>query len=350
MKTSVIICELNPLHFGHKKLIDFAKSFSDKVICVMSGNFTQRGMPACCNKYLRATHAVKAGADLVVELPTVYAISSAENFALGGVKIANLLSADYLVFGSECGSLKSLQQCAELLEQEETNAKIRQELARGAAYPKAVALATGSELLEKPNNTLAVEYLRALKKTGSHVTPVTVLREDNYNGTPQQFASSAALRKDKALRKEYTFDFVAQDVNDDIEETYCNFATRFLATADKDYLENIAGIAEGLHNRIFAADKTQGFEKMMEQAKTKRYTRLRLQRIVLNSILGITKETEKRAKTEMPQTKALAVRSTETQLLSNLDNKTDEITQKADRLFCTLDGSKPPQKLLKIDF
>lgn len=350
MKTSIIICEFNPLHFGHKKLIDFAKSFSDKVVCVMSGNFAQRGMPACCNKYLRATHAVKAGADLVVELPTVFAVSSAENFAQGGVKIANALKGDFLVFGSECGDLDGLRKCARMLDDDRINERIRQELARGVAYPKAVALATGSELLEKPNNVLAIEYLRALEKTHSAITPVTLSREDNFHGAPQQFASSSALRNDSSLRKEYTFDFVSKDIDDSIEEKYCEFATRFLATVDKEYLESIAGVTEGLHNRIFNADKSLGFEKMIEEIKTKRYTRLRLQRVVLNCILGITKDAEKQAKVETPKIKALAVRSAEAQLLANVENESDEITKKADRLFRTFDGSTPPQKLLKIDF
>ena len=103
MKIAAIICEFNPLHSGHKRLIDYAKSIAEHVVCIMSGNFTQRGLPACADKYSRAKHAVMSGADMVIELPTVFATASAQNFARGGVAIAHKIGADYLVFGSECG-------------------------------------------------------------------------------------------------------------------------------------------------------------------------------------------------------------------------------------------------------
>lgn len=345
MKTSVIICEFNPLHSGHKRLIDFAKTFSDKVVCVMSGNFVQRGMPACCNKYKRALHAVKAGADLVVELPTVYSTAAAENFALGGVQIANRLGADFLVFGSECGDLCALQNCVDLLADAKVNAQIRQYLSQGESYPKAVACAVGSDVLDKPNNVLALEYLRALKATHSEIVPVTIAREDNYNSAPQQYASSSALRNEPNLREKFTYDFVAKDVSDDVETQYRLFATQFLSLAEKKDLENVAGVSEGLHNRIFAADKTQGFEKMMEEIKTKRYTRVKLQRIVLNCVLGITKEQEQASKLLQPKIKVLAVSRNSTKLLDGLENQSDEITQKADRLYSVLEKCPPPAKL-----
>lgn len=349
MKTSVIICEFNPLHSGHKKLIDFAKTFSDKVICVMSGNFVQRGMPACCNKFKRAAHAVKAGADLVVELPTVYATSSAENFALGGVKIANLLHADFLVFGSECGDVKPLAFCAEQLDDESVNARIREQMALGVSYPKALWLATGLDVLEKPNNVLAVEYLRALKKTDSTVCPITIAREDNFNGEAAEFASSSYLRNHPEARKMYLPDFVSQDIDDNIETKYKEFATRLVATKTKAELEKIAGISEGLHNKFFAADKTCGYDKMMEDVKSKRYTMLKLQRIVLNCVLGITKDVEKQSKTATPKIKVLAVKSTAKTLLSGIENSGDELTKKADALYATFDGEKVPQKLQIVD-
>ena len=348
MKTSAIICEFNPLHTGHKKLIDFAKTISDKVVCIMSGNFTERGMPACCNKYKRAAHAIKAGADLVLELPTVYATAAAPNFALGGVKIAELLQADYLVFGSECGDVAELQKIAALLKDEDVNAKIKQAMGRGVTYPKAVSLACGSDILDKPNNTLAVEYINAIQSVGSKIAPVTIAREDNFNGPAKQYASSTLLRNNPQCRNAYTFDFVTNDVDDNIEAKYCDYATRFLASADKSYLETIADVTEGLHNRIFNADKTHGYEKMMEELKTKRYTRAKLQRIVLNCVLGITKDMENHSKLETPKIKVLAVKKGEEQLLTGLENQSDDLTQKADRLYSTFDGETPPTKLVKI--
>lgn len=349
MKTSVIICEFNPLHNGHKRIIDFAKTFSDKVICVMSGNFVQRGMPACCNKFKRATHAVKSGADLVLELPTVYATSSAENFALGGVRIANELQADFLVFGSECGQLTQLEYCAEKLDDENVNAKIREELAKGVSYPKAVWSATGLNVLEKPNNTLAVEYLRALKRTKSKIVPVTIGREDNFNGDAKEFASSTFLRNNPEKRELFCDDFVTADIDDNVEKLYKDFAVRVLSCAEKEHLEKIAGVTEGLHNKIFASCKTQGYDKMLQDVKSKRYTQTKLQRIVLNCVLGITKEAEKQSKILTPKIKVLAVKSSAKTMLAGLENKSDELTKRADRLYCTFDGETPPTKLLIID-
>ena len=349
MKLAAIICEFNPLHTGHKKLIDFAKSLADNVVCVMSGNFTHRGMPACADKYQRARHALLAGADLVVELPTVFAIASAENFALGGVAIAEKLGADLLVFGSECGDVEQLRHCVDVLDDDTVNAKIRKEMEKGLSYPKAVATASGLDVLDKPNNVLAVEYVRAIRKLHSSITPVTLKRDDNYNdGNAGEFASSMALRKDATLRERYTFDFVAADLDDTVEQRYCEIAPSFLAVATKEQLEQIEGVTEGIHNRIFNADKSQGFESLLEQIKTKRYTRLKLQRIILNCVLGITKQTVETYRNVPVNVKVLGVKKGKETLLVGLENETDELTQKADRLYYALSGKVPSTKLIKV--
>ena len=349
MKLAAIICEFNPLHTGHKKLIDFAKTLTDNVVCIMSGNFTQRGLPACADKYARARHALKVGADLVVELPTVFATASAENFALGGVAIAEMLHADCLVFGSECGDVAELSRCADILSDETINVKIRQEIEKGVSYPKAVSNATGLDTLDKPNNVLAIEYIKALRKLNSTITPITLKREDNYNeSTAMEFASSMALRKDSTLRKHYTFDFVAEDIDDEIEQKYCDIAPSFLAVASKEELAQLEGATEGVHNRIYNADKSQGLEQLLEQIKTKRYTRLKLQRIVLNCVLGITKQTVEQYKIQPIKIKVLGVRIGNETMLDGLENETDELTQKADRLYYTLSGKMPPTKLIKV--
>ena len=349
MKLAAIICEFNPLHTGHKKLIDFAKTQADKVVCIMSGNFTQRGLPACADKYARARHALLAGADLVVELPTVFATASAENFAFGGVAIAERLNADCLVFGSECGDVSELNRCVDMLNDAEANARIRQEIEKGNSYPKAVALATGLDALDKPNNVLAIEYIKALRKLNSSITPITIKREDNCNeSTAGEFASSMALRKDRTLRERYTFDFVAPDIDDGIEKKYYAIAPSFLAVASKEQLAKLEGVTEGIHNRIYNADKSQGLEQVLEQIKTKRYTRLKLQRIVLNCVLGITKETVEQYKKQPIQIKVLGVRIGNETMLEGIENETDDLTQKADRLYCTLSGKTPPSKLIKV--
>ena len=349
MKLAAIICEFNPLHTGHKKLIDFAKTQADNVVCIMSGNFTQRGLPACADKYARARHALLAGADLVVELPTVFATASAENFALGGVAIAERLGVDCLVFGSECGDVAELNRCVDALADESVNTRIRQEISKGVSYPKAVAVATGLDALDKPNNVLAIEYIKALRKLHSRITPITLKREDNYNESAAgEFASSMALRQDATLRERYTFDFVTADIDDTVERKYCEIAPSFLAVATKEQLAQIEGATEGVHNRIFNADKSQGFESLLEQVKTKRYTRLKLQRIVLNCVLGITKQTVELCKQQPVNIKVLGVKVGCETLLSDFENETDELTQKADRLYYTLSGKTPPTKLIKV--
>lgn len=346
MKLAAIICEFNPLHTGHKRLIDYAKTVADKVACIMSGNFTQRGMPACADKFARARHAILAGADIVVELPVVFATASAENFALGGVTIADKLGADFLVFGSECGSISQLHQCLDLIDREEMQKKIKAEMKKGISYPKALSLATGMDLLDKPNNTLAIEYLRALRNAKSQIVPLTLKREDNFNeAEPHTFASSAMLRADKDLRTEFTFDFVSEDIDDDMEQKYCKFVTAALALASKQQLAETEGVTEGLENRILNADKTQGFETMTEQIKTKRYTRLRLQRIFLNYLLGIDKRTVATCKKDFPPVKVLAVRTDCAQLVARVQNENDPLTLRANNFYYSLAGTKPPVKL-----
>ncbi|MCH5157005.1 MAG: nucleotidyltransferase family protein [Clostridiales bacterium] len=350
MKLAAIICEFNPLHTGHKILIDYAKSIADNVVCIMSGNFTQRGLPACADKYSRAKHAIYAGADLVVELPTVFATASAENFAYGAIAIAHKLGADCLVFGSECGDIEQLQQCIDTIDNADTNNRIQQEVQKGVSYPKAVALATGLELLSHPNNVLAIEYLKAIRNIHADITPFTLKREDNYNDEePQLYASSKALRTNKHLRDKFTFDYVTKDIDDNIIDRFCRIAPTFLAVATSEQLEKIEGVTEGLHNRIYNADKTKGYEHMIEEIKTKRYTRLKIQRVILNQILGITKEVVTNVKEKQPTTKVLAVKSSAVTLLQNIQNETDEITLRADRLYATLSGKTAPTKLVKID-
>lgn len=349
MKLAAIICEFNPLHTGHKKLIDYAKTLADNVVCIMSGNFTQRGLPACADKYARARHALKAGADLVVELPTVFATASAENFALGGVALAEMLHADCLVFGSECGDVSELNRCVDALNDEAINAMIKAEIEKGLSYPKAVAVATGLDALDKPNNVLAIEYLKAIRKLNSSITPITLKREDNYNENDGgEFASSMALRANPALRNRYTFDFVSADIDDTVERKYCEVAPSFLAVASRDELANLEGATEGVHNRIYNADKSQGFEYLLEQIKTKRYTRLKLQRIVLNCVLGITKDTVEKYKKQPIKIKVLGVKNGKETLLDGIENEADKLTQKADRLYHALSGKTPPTKLIKV--
>ncbi len=353
MKLSVIICEYNPLHNGHIRLIRYAKSVSDGVICVMSGNFTQRGLPACADKHTRAKHAIMSGADMVVELPTVFAVASAQNFAEGAVRVADKLNASFLVFGSEEGSIEKLTAVADKLISGRYDREIRSEMAKGVSYPKAVSAALGEAALDSPNNTLAVEYIKAVKSIGSDMTPLTLRRADNYNsGVSEGFASSSFLRENAGCRTElFMPSYSAEDCSAAAEDNYRQFAPLFLSLCDKQYLSKIEGIAEGLENRIIGADKAHGLDSMLKEIKTKRYTYLRLQRAVLNAVLGITSEQAELAKKQEIPLRLLAVKKDRTDLLRLIPNGPvqDATGERADKLYSALTGTRADNYLLKID-
>lgn len=351
MKISAIICEFNPIHKGHKRLIDLGRTTSDYVVCVMSGNFTQRGLPACADKFARARHAILAGADLVVELPTVYATSSAENFAVGGVKLAELLHADTLLFGSECGDITTLRITAELLSRPQTNEQIREEVAKGVSYPKAVANAIGLPILDTPNNVLALEYLKALARLGSHIEPVTLKRTDNYNAAHPKgrYASSTAIRANPEIAEKYSFAYVVPDIDLGVEKAFCEFVPHVMSLMSLQWMQQIDGMTEGIENRFAAADKSLGYEGLMEQVKTKRYTRAKLQRLALASILGITKRHMAQAVQGIPPVKVLAVSKRATQLLQLENPLPDPINILADNLYYSFSKAKPPMKLQVIE-
>lgn len=187
MKVAAVIAEFNPFHNGHKYLINEIreKEGADYVAAFMSGDFVQRGAPALCNKFLRAEAAVRCGVDAVFELPAVYASSAAPDFAFGGVSMANSLGCtDILAFGSECGNTDLLTEAADIMlnEPPEFKAVLNRELRNGSSYPSAVSKALKvifprlGCLLDHPNNTLGIEYIKALKRSGSSITPVTFPR------------------------------------------------------------------------------------------------------------------------------------------------------------------------------
>ncbi len=223
MKTVGIIAEYNPFHSGHQYQIAMARRLTgaDFVVVVMSGDFVQRGEPAVFDKYTRTAMALEGGADLVLEMPVRFATSSAEDFAACGVALLDRLGVtDVLCFGSELGRLDLLEQAAGILaaEPEAFRQKLRQGLAAGMSFPKAREAALVRELeacglkekgqddwqkvLSSPNNILGIEYLKALKRRGSRISPLTVRRQgQDYHDTrllPEDnrfFPSASAIRK-----------------------------------------------------------------------------------------------------------------------------------------------------------
>lgn len=300
MKIAAVICEFNPFHNGHKYLIDTVKSkHADCVIAIMSGNFVQRGDVSIIDKFERTKAALQNGCDLVVELPTVFALSSAERFAKGGVQIADALGADILCFGAENDDTDKLIELTDIFESDDFNTKVKDYLSNGEYYPKAVSLAVKelysqeyAEILNGANNTLAIEYIKALKNTS--ISPVAIKRNGTDHDSDivtQDIASATYIRKLIQENEEYRR-LTKMDVEyfTDIKKLETAILYK-LRTMTKEELENLPDVSEGLHNRIYECCRNSNFIKeLYDNLKTKRYTLARLRRIVMCALLGISKQ------------------------------------------------------------
>ncbi|MCX4303975.1 MAG: nucleotidyltransferase [Clostridia bacterium] len=329
-----IVSEYNPFHNGHLHHLNYSKEITNSTfsIAVMSGNFTQRGDTALIDKWTRAEMALKAGIDLVIELPTVYATSSAENFAEGAIKILNSLGiVDYVSFGSEIGDIKPLNEVAEILykEPKEFSSLITRQLKTGLSYPKARELAISmyfgsskkfTEILENPNNILAIEYLKALKKYKSSIIPLTIKRDySDYNSKKVKngIASSTAIRTMIENKKNIhyvvpfeTYELMEEQINSGhINPNLAVFEKEIIYNLRKMPIQEIANlpdVSEGLEYRIKeAANISNTLETLISHIKTKRYTLTRIQRILLHSLLGITTKDINASKKVVPYIRIL---------------------------------------------
>ena len=300
MKVAAVISEFNPFHNGHKYLIKKIKSeHADCVVAIMSGNFVQRGEVAIIDKYERAKAALQGGCDLVVELPTVFALSSAERFAKGGVQIADALNADILCFGAENEDVTKLSQIADTFSDEDFKTALKDNLSNGDYYAKAVSKAIEqiltkehSDMLSGANNTLGVEYIKALKST--NISPVAIKRlgaQHDSDITFENISSATNIRNLIRSNENYS-DFTDILIHDYTDMKELETAILYkLRTMSKDEIENLPDVSEGLHNRIFeCARNSNSLNEFYDNLKTKRYTLSRLRRIVMCAILGITKE------------------------------------------------------------
>ena len=312
MKICAIICEYNPFHNGHAYLLRKvrAESGCDAVVCVMSGNFTQRGEAALFDKYTRAAHAIRGGADAVIELPAVFATSPAEIFALGGVKLLNAIPAfEKLAFGCEQADRRLILSAAKLSADEGHTFRsvLHKHLKAGIGLPLARNRAlseTGAkeeaELLQKPNNILGVEYQKALLRTQSRAQIFPVRREGagfSDAALYKDLSSAAAIRKavrEGKLRaaKKNVPAYVAADFSSAADEAvYRKIALYCAVSSPADRLRRIADCSEGLENRIRAlARSNPDYDEFIAKATTKRYISSRIRRILTAAVLGIDKE------------------------------------------------------------
>jgi len=311
VKTAGIICEYNPIHGGHVFHIQETRRLLGEdtaVVCVMSGNFVQRGEAAIFEKHARAEAAVRCGADLVVELPLPYALSSAERFAFGGVSILNALGCvTHLSFGSEAGDLGPLRAVSACADAPETLARMKEELKKGVSYPLSRARAVRAVLgehggvLDTPNNVLGVEYLRALKATRSEMEPVTVARRGaRHDGHGAESASYIrklfqsggdpwALIPEPA--REVFRGEVARGRGPVLPGALEVAVLSRLRMLPPEAFASLPDATEGLERRLMRAAQTcPDLESAAAQVKTKRYAHARIRRMLLCAALGVTAE------------------------------------------------------------
>ena len=290
-----IIAEFNPLHTGHKRLIDYAKTLGDTVACVISGNFVQRGDVAIISKQQRAKFALLCGVDIVAELPVLWSMSTAQNFALGGVWQLYNLGCQKIVFGSECGDIDALINAADVLNSDGFFEKVSEKAKSGVTF--AVARENAAQemgvdftLLRGANNNLGIEYILAAKKLNLPIEFHTIKRLGAGH-------NSSSFIREELLKSNigYTERFMPREIRGIINPEHIADIKRLenailcsLRTKSANDLKNLPDISEGLENKIyFSARVATSLDELYNMIKTKRYTMARIRRLVLSAFLAL---------------------------------------------------------------
>lgn len=329
-----IVCEYNPLHRGHRKQMEAIRAefgADTGIVCAMSGNFVQRGAPAIFDKSLRAKAAAACGADLVVELPLTVCLSSAEGFASGGVAILSKL-CDILCFGSETGNRESLMATAQALLQGDFQPHLRRELDTGKSFPAArqaalTAMGLSSDLLSRPNDILSVEYCKAILSQGSSLDIFPIQRKGDYHDRkPDPENPSATALRQLLLSGGNWRSYVPEEAANLFE----NAPLHSLAAGEKAVLYRLRTMTEaelsclpyggeGLWRKLLHARQAETtLEDILTAMKSKRYTRTRLDRMVLCAVLGITEES---LLSPAPYARILAFNDRGREILKNSTNR-----------------------------
>ena len=299
METAGIVAEYNPFHRGHAwHIAETRRRLGGEapVVCVMSGHWVQRGECALADKWLRAALALDRGADLVVELPTPWAMASAESFARGAVSLLAATGVvDVLSFGSETGELAPLEEAAAALDAPDYPERLRAALGRGLSFPAARQEAAGAACLSAPNNNLGVEYLRSLRALGSTIRPLTVPRQGAGHDGPAAggYASASELRRLlRAGRGEEAAPYLTAPWSGelaDMQHIERAVLSRLRTMGEGDWAAlPDGGGAEGLPSRLAkAAREAVSLEDFYTLAKTRRYPHARLRRLALAAFLGL---------------------------------------------------------------
>ena len=331
MGAAGIIVEYNPLHSGHLRLLEAGRAAlgpDTAMVCVMSGNFVQRGDFALLRKHARARAAVESGADLVLELPLPWAVSSAAGFAAGGVQaLAATGVVEHLLFGSECGDVSALERVAAALLAPSFRDRLREVLPGAVSFAAARQRAlTGllpeedAALLESPNNILGIEYCKALLGQNAPLRPVTIRREGSaHDGTlaPDTHPSASGLR---ALlrqgKREEALSLLPPAVAPVFwENSHRAILARLRSMTAADFAALDQG-REGIWNRLYDASRAAAsLPELLAAAKTKRYAMARLRRMVLWAYLGLTPGDMPE---RVPYLRVLAANGTGCRLLSRM--------------------------------
>lgn len=342
-----IVSEYNPFHFGHLYQLQESKKIinPDYSVAVMSGNFVERGDVAIIDKWSRSEMALKNGIDLVIELPLLYSISSAENFALGAIKILDSLKMDTtLSFGSECGNLSTLEQIANVLysEPKEYLSILNHKLSSGVSFPKAREHALlmylndirkFANVLDEPNNILGIEYLKAMQNQKSKLKAITIKRKgEQYNSfsLDSKFSSATAIRHGllnnidiKSCVPEVSYQILKEKKEKNQMIFGINtFEQAILYKLRCMTLEDIAmlpDVTEGLENKIKkAVNSCNDSTTLISMIKSKRYTLTRINRILLYALLNITKKDMQSSYKATPYIRVLGVNAKGKELLSKI--------------------------------
>ncbi len=308
MKIFGIIAEYNPFHNGHYLQIKKTKELgATHIVACMSSNFVQRGDTAIFSKFTRARAALENGVDLVIELPTPYSISPAVDFAHAGVSLLNMLNIHALSFGSECEDINLLKECAKFTREMSDNSLVKEYLSSGISYPLAIEKAIQtlygdeySKILRHPNNTLGIEYINAIAQINPQIEVYNIKREGaehDSNITSDNIASASAIRASifgefEKFVPENVIDLYKDDIKANLApHSIYNLSTTILyklrSMSENDIMQ-IKDVSEGLHNRIkSASENATNFDELLNLICTKRYTKARIRRILLNCLFEI---------------------------------------------------------------
>lgn len=300
MKATGIIVEYNPLHYGHVHHIQETKKLTkpDCLIAVMSSSFTQRGEPTIVDKFTRAEMAIKAGVDLVIELPFVLTVQNADRFAYSSIDVLNKLFVSDIVFGSEQGDIQSLESIIDVMETKEYLSLVDHHLKNGHSFPTANQLAFDSLSNQKgtnlPNNILGLQYIKSLREINPSIQLSTIQRVSSgyYDDIDQtkQIQSATSIRKEwvqKQSIEKYVPSYVAALLKNRKPITYNLFTEQFkylINSSGKDKLSQLFNMREGFENRILKTHQFENTDDLIEQLITRRYTYSAIKRMLAHLI------------------------------------------------------------------